>query len=95
MKLEFLGSGGAGTIPKPLCQCRVCVQAREKGVPYSRTGPSLFIHGPDVLFDTPEEIKHFHEPHAAGLDDGKIVAMIRYHKDYYIKNSFYQMEVEK
>lgn len=58
MKLEFLGSGGAGTIPKPLCQCRVCVQAREKGVPYSRTGPSLFIHGPDVLFDTPEEIKY-------------------------------------
>jgi phosphoribosyl 1,2-cyclic phosphate phosphodiesterase len=24
-------------------------------VPYSRTGPSIFVHGPDVLIDTPEE----------------------------------------
>ncbi len=58
MQIEFLGSGGASTIPKPGCTCRVCVEAREKGVPYSRTGPSLFIHGPDILIDTPEEIKY-------------------------------------
>lgn len=57
MQIEFLGTGGAITTPKPGCTCRVCVQAREKGLPYSRTGPSLFVHGPDVLFDTPEEIK--------------------------------------
>jgi phosphoribosyl 1,2-cyclic phosphate phosphodiesterase len=35
----------------------VCVEAREKGVPYTRTGPSVFVHGPNVLFDTPEESK--------------------------------------
>jgi phosphoribosyl 1,2-cyclic phosphate phosphodiesterase len=35
----------------------VCVEAREQGVPYSRTGPSVFVHGPDVLIDTPEESK--------------------------------------
>ncbi|MBI2846110.1 MAG: hypothetical protein HYX86_06160, partial [Chloroflexi bacterium] len=57
MQIEILGSGGAITTPKPGCFCRVCVPAREKGVPYSRTGPSLFVHGPDVLIDTPEEIK--------------------------------------
>ena len=28
-----------------------------KGVPYARTGPSVFVHGPDVLVDTPEESK--------------------------------------
>jgi len=31
------------------------VEARERGIPYARTGPSLFVHGPNVLFDTPEE----------------------------------------
>ncbi len=57
MRVEILGSGGAVTTPRPGCACAVCAQARERGVPYSRTGPSLFVHGPDVLFDTPEEIK--------------------------------------
>ena len=57
MRVEILGSGGAVTIPRPGCQCRVCVEAREKGVPYARTGPSVFVHGPDVLIDTPEESK--------------------------------------
>lgn len=52
-----MGTGGAVTTPQPLCDCRVCVEAREKGVPYSRGGPSVFVHGPDVLVDTPEEIK--------------------------------------
>ena len=57
MRIEILGSGGAITTPRPGCACRVCVQARELGRPYSRTGPSVFVHGPDVLFDTPEESK--------------------------------------
>ena len=57
MQVEFLGTGGAVTTPRPLCDCRVCVQARELGIPYARSGPSVFVHGPDVLIDTPEEIK--------------------------------------
>ena len=57
MKVEILGSGGAVTTPKPGCVCRVCVEARERGAPYARTGPSVFVHGPDVLIDTPEESK--------------------------------------
>ena len=57
MLIEFLGTGGAITTPRPLCDCRVCSQARREGVPYSRSGPSLFVHGPNVLIDTPEEIK--------------------------------------
>lgn len=57
MKVEILGSGGAVTIPRPGCACRVCVEARAKGRPYERTGPSVFVHGPDVLIDTPEESK--------------------------------------
>ena len=57
MRVEILGSGGAVTIPRPGCGCHVCVEAREKGPPYERTGPSVFVHGPDVLIDTPEESK--------------------------------------
>jgi phosphoribosyl 1,2-cyclic phosphate phosphodiesterase len=52
-----LGSGGATTTPRPGCGCRVCTEARLKGLPYTRTGPSVFVHGPNVLFDTPEESK--------------------------------------
>ncbi len=43
-------------IPKPLCQCRICREAREKGIPYSRTGPSAFLHDINLLIDTPAEI---------------------------------------
>ncbi len=43
-------------IPKPLCNCAVCTEAREKGIPYARTGPSLFIHDINLLIDTPAEI---------------------------------------
>ncbi len=57
MKVEILGSGGSFTTPRPGCRCRICREARQKGLPYSRTGPSLFVHGPDVLIDTPEESK--------------------------------------
>jgi phosphoribosyl 1,2-cyclic phosphate phosphodiesterase len=57
LRIEFLGTGGAFPPPRPGCACRVCVEARAKGVPYSRGGPSLFVHGPDILFDTPEEIR--------------------------------------
>ena len=44
MELTILGSGGCMVIPKPLCQCRICEEARTKGTPYARTGPSAFIH---------------------------------------------------
>lgn len=56
MKLIILGSGGATTIPRPGCRCRVCVEARVKGVPYARSSASMYIPDINVLFDTPEEI---------------------------------------
>lgn len=55
LTVEVLGSGGAVRTPRPGCGCRLCRQARRLGVPWERTGPSLFLHGPDVLIDTPEE----------------------------------------
>jgi len=45
-------------IPKPLCQCAVCKEARTKGAPFARTGPSVFIHDERLLIDTPAEIAY-------------------------------------
>jgi phosphoribosyl 1,2-cyclic phosphate phosphodiesterase len=56
MKWTILGSGGCAVIPKPLCQCPICRQAREKGVPYARAGPSAFLNDINLLLDTPAEI---------------------------------------
>jgi len=56
MELTILGSGGCAVIPKPLCQCPICNEAREKGIPYERTGPSAFLHDENLLIDTPAEI---------------------------------------
>ena len=56
MKWTILGSGGCMVIPKPLCRCRVCREAREKGVPYARAGPSSFLHDLNLLIDTPAEV---------------------------------------
>ncbi|MFC1944267.1 MBL fold metallo-hydrolase [Chloroflexota bacterium] len=56
MELTILGSGGCMIIPKSLCRCRVCREAREKGVPYARSGPSAYLHDINLLIDTPAEI---------------------------------------
>ena len=56
MELTILGSGGCTVIPKPLCLCRVCEEARSRGWPYGRTGPSAFLHDENLLIDTPAEI---------------------------------------
>jgi len=56
MKLIILGSTGAWTFPIPTCFCEVCEKARKEGIPYARTGPSLFLEDEHILFDTPEEI---------------------------------------
>jgi phosphoribosyl 1,2-cyclic phosphate phosphodiesterase len=55
LSIEILGSGGAIRTPRPGCQCECCRQARRYGAPWARTGPSVFVQGPDVLIDTPED----------------------------------------
>lgn len=55
VELEVLGSGGAYATPMPSATHPVDINAVVDGIPTARTGPSLFLHGPDILFDTPEE----------------------------------------
>lgn len=58
MKFTILGSGGCVALPKPLCQCDICKEAREKGQPYSRFGCSLYLEDLNLVVDTPEDIVH-------------------------------------
>lgn len=58
MNFLVLGSGGCTVIPRPGCSCAICEEARQKGIPYARTGPSLFLEDIHVVFDTPEDIHH-------------------------------------
>ncbi|MGZ8688037.1 MAG: MBL fold metallo-hydrolase, partial [Gaiellaceae bacterium] len=75
-----LGSGSAATIPRPGCACRVCAEARARGWPYTRTGPSTFVHGPNVVFDTPEESKAQLE--RAGLGEIAACFYSHWHPDH-------------
>ncbi len=52
MTIEVLGSGGAVNTPKIFCDCNSCTQARKYGGVYRRLGPSVVIHGPDMLRST-------------------------------------------
>lgn len=58
MKFKIIGSGGCVSTPRPLCNCRVCTQARVKGYPYARCGCSLYVEDINMLIDTPEDIVH-------------------------------------
>ena len=63
MKFIITGSGGCTSIPKPLCKCDICNEAREKGYPYTRRGCSLFLEDINLLIDTPEDIGHTLDKH--------------------------------
>lgn len=56
MNFKIIGSGGCVALPKPLCYCRVCMEARKKGNPYARFGCSLYLEEAKLLIDTPEDI---------------------------------------
>ena len=80
MRIEILGSGGAVAVPRPGYHDRYNDEAREKGVPYQRRGPSVFIHGPNVLFDTPEDISE--SLNRAGIDDVRACFYSHWHPDH-------------
>ena len=56
VELVFLGTAGAETTPKVGCLCPICQEARHKGRRFVRNGPSIFLTGVSILFDTPEDV---------------------------------------
>ena len=92
MQIGILGSGGAITTPVVGCHCRVCTEARERGVPYSRMGPSLFVHGPDLLIDTPEEIKL--QLNRAGIEQVQACIYSHWHPDHVMGRRVFEDNVD-
>lgn len=56
MRFNIIGSGGCVSLPKPLCMCKICKEARIKGHPFARFGCSLYLEDANLLVDTPENI---------------------------------------
>ncbi|NQT60346.1 MAG: hypothetical protein HQ557_15300 [Bacteroidetes bacterium] len=92
MKLEVLGSGGAVITPKPLCSCSVCREAREKGQKYSRLGPSVFIHGPNILIDTPEDIST--ELNRSNINNINACFYSHWHPDHTAGKRIFEMNMD-
>ncbi len=80
MRIEILGSGGAVTVPRPGYHDRYNDEARAKGVPYQRRGPAVFIHGANVLFDTPEDVGE--SLNRAGVDEVRACFYSHWHPDH-------------
>ncbi len=80
MRIEFLGTAGAIPTPRPGCHCDLCERARKYGPPHARMGPSIFVHGPDILIDTPEEIRL--QLNRAGIDHIAAGLYSHWHPDH-------------
>jgi phosphoribosyl 1,2-cyclic phosphate phosphodiesterase len=80
VELIILGSGGATPIPRPGCQCRVCSEARVKGVPYARSSASLYVSDIKLLFDTPEDIAS--QMNRVGINEVDYIFYSHWHPDH-------------
>jgi len=80
MELVFLGTRGAATNPKDGCLCPVCQEARHKGRRFVRNGPSVFLTGVSVLFDTPEDVDKSLE--REGIHEARHLVYTHWHPDH-------------
>jgi len=89
MDIEFLGTGGAVTIPRAGCHCSVCEEARSKGVPFKRSGPGLFIRDLSLLIDTSEDIAM--QLNRAGIDRILYCLYSHWHPDHTMGCRIFEM----
>ena len=57
MEIIILGSGGSNPPPRPGCQCRVCREARETGLPAARSRASLFVNDQSILISASADLR--------------------------------------
>ena len=60
MRIEILGSGGSGGIPRWSCNCEVCEIARKRGIPYARRRFTIMLsddEGGNYLIDTGPDLR--------------------------------------
>jgi phosphoribosyl 1,2-cyclic phosphate phosphodiesterase len=61
-------------------------------VPDSRSGPSYFVHGPDLLIDTPEEARL--QLNRAGLDHVPACIYSHWHPDHTLGSRVFEMNLD-
>ena len=89
MRFEILGSGGAVAVPRPGYHDRYNDEARDKGVPYQRRGPAVFIHDLNILFDTPEDIGE--SLNRAGIEELRAVFYSHWHPDHVLGRRIFEL----
>ena len=80
LTLTVLGSGGNSPIPTPTCGCRVCVRAREEGIPEARHGNSLYLEELSAVVDAPEFV--YENLEREGVDDLEYLLLTHWHPDH-------------
>lgn len=80
MEITILGSGGNTPTPLPTCDCRVCTEARAKGVPYARRGNATYLHDEQILIDAPELV--WETLSREGIDEVEYVFLSHFHADH-------------
>lgn len=80
MDITVLGSGGNTPTPMPTCDCRVCVEAREEGIPYARHGNATFVHDANLLVDAPELV--WHSLNREGIERVEYIFLSHFHADH-------------
>ena len=80
IKSIILGSGGVVPPPRPSSKKKISLEAKEKGIPYYRTGPSYYVEDVALLFDTPEEIRL--QLIREGISNIKNVILTHWHPDH-------------
>lgn len=80
MDVTLLGSGGNFPTPMPTCDCRVCIEARDEGVPYGRAGNATFLHDAEALVDAPEAV--WRMLNRERIDDVEYVFLSHHHSDH-------------
>lgn len=85
MKITFLGTGAAESIPAFRCMCKICENARQKRGKELRQNSSAYIegkYGSSILVDMPSHVKMALDMY--GLNDKNLDAIVfsHYHLDH-------------
>ena len=92
MIIEFLCTVGATTTPRPGSKTEATRLALEKGIPpWTRMGPGLFLHGPDILIDTSEDIVH--QLNRAGIGTINACFYSHWHPDHTAGKRVFEINV--
>lgn len=82
MKIQFLGTSAAPSVPLPFCQCKVCRQARHIGGRNIRKRSSIVVNE-DMIIDIGPDIMSASFEYGVSISDIKICLQTHFHEDHF------------